>query len=94
MPEKRFKTEKIVVLLRQIEVLMSQGQAVPLLYGLSIFAANYVWESPLRSTGGWRSTPFWGFVPAMIGGALAGFVVARQGMLARPDFQARRPAEV
>ena len=29
MPKKRFKAEQIVVLLRQIEVLMSQGKAAP-----------------------------------------------------------------
>ena len=29
MPKKRFSTEQIVVLLRQIEVLMSQGKAAP-----------------------------------------------------------------
>ena len=29
MPKKRFNAEQIVVLLRQIEVLMSQGKAVP-----------------------------------------------------------------
>ena len=29
MPKKRFKAERIVVLLRQIEVLMSQGKAAP-----------------------------------------------------------------
>ncbi|MEH2477955.1 putative transposase [Nitrobacteraceae bacterium AZCC 2146] len=30
MPKKRFEAEQIVVLLRQIEVLMSQGKAAPL----------------------------------------------------------------
>src|SRR5271169_230446 len=30
MPKKRFSAEQIVVLLRQIEVLMSQGKATPL----------------------------------------------------------------
>ena len=30
MPKKRFSAEQIVVLLRQIEVLMSQGKAAPL----------------------------------------------------------------
>jgi hypothetical protein len=29
MPKKRFNAEQIVVLLRQIEVLMSQGKAAP-----------------------------------------------------------------
>jgi putative transposase len=29
VPKKRFKAEQIVVLLRQIEVLMSQGRATP-----------------------------------------------------------------
>ena len=29
MPKKRFSAEQIVVLLRQIEVLMSQGRATP-----------------------------------------------------------------
>ena len=29
MPKKRFSAEQIVVLLRQIEVLMSQGKATP-----------------------------------------------------------------
>ena len=29
MPKKRFSAEQIVVLLRQIEVLMSQGKAAP-----------------------------------------------------------------
>ena len=29
MPRKRFSAEQIVVLLRQIEVLMSQGKAAP-----------------------------------------------------------------
>jgi putative transposase len=29
MPKKRFKAEQIVVLLRQIEMLMSQGKAAP-----------------------------------------------------------------
>ena len=29
MPKKRFSTEQIVVVLRQIEVLMSQGKAAP-----------------------------------------------------------------
>jgi len=29
MPKKRFNVEQIVVLLRQIEVLMSQGKAAP-----------------------------------------------------------------
>lgn len=29
MPKKRFSTEQIVVLLRQIEVLMSQGKSAP-----------------------------------------------------------------
>ncbi len=30
MPKKRFSAEQIVVLLRQIEVLMSQGKAAPI----------------------------------------------------------------
>jgi hypothetical protein len=30
MPKKRFSAEQIVVLLRQIEVLMSQGKAAPM----------------------------------------------------------------
>jgi putative transposase len=30
MPKKRFSAEQIVVVLRQIEVLMSQGKATPL----------------------------------------------------------------
>ena len=30
MPKKRFSAEQIVVLLRQIEVLMSQGKATPI----------------------------------------------------------------
>ena len=32
MPKKRFSGEQIVVLLRQIEVLMSQGKAAPVAY--------------------------------------------------------------
>jgi hypothetical protein len=32
MPKKRFSAEQIVVLLRQIEVLMSQGKAAPMLF--------------------------------------------------------------
>ena len=32
MPKKRFSAEQIVVVLRQIEVLMSQGKAAPVAY--------------------------------------------------------------
>jgi hypothetical protein len=65
------------------------GSPFTLVYGLSIFAANYVLGVTFAIDRGLATDAFWGFVPALIGGALAGFVVARQGMLAGRDFQAR-----
>ena len=41
MPEKRFSAEQIVVPLRQIEVLMSQGTGAPVAVGSRSFTAEY-----------------------------------------------------
>jgi hypothetical protein len=40
MPKKRFKAEQIVVLLRQISVLMSQGKAAPVPVGKPEFRSR------------------------------------------------------
>jgi hypothetical protein len=67
------------------------GSPFTLLCGLSIFTTNYVLGVTFAINQDWAIDAVWGFVPALIGGALAGFVVARQGMLAWRDLQARRP---
>jgi hypothetical protein len=58
---------------------------------LPIFAANYVLGVTFAINRGLAIAPFWGFVPAIIGGALAGFIVARPvSMLATSSFAAGR----
>lgn len=42
MPKKRFKAEQIVVLLHQIEVLMSQGKAAPVPAGTPAFRGRVI----------------------------------------------------
>ena len=51
MPKKRFSAEQIVVVLRQIEVLMSQGKAAPVACreaGISQQMAGNLYLSKLR----------------------------------------------
>jgi hypothetical protein len=38
MPKKRFSAEQIVVLFRQIEVLMSQGEATPIAFAAELLS--------------------------------------------------------
>lgn len=70
------------------------GSAFTLAYGLMIFAVNYAMGVTFAIDRSLATDAFWGFAPALIGGALTGFIVARQGMLARREYRARRQAEV